>query len=79
MKTTVTFRPNVARIALLTALVLWLLACAAWPVAAAPVAWLFAGASTALAQIPGPVVLVAVLALAWRWHRANPPAPVRTA
>ncbi|MFC7973911.1 hypothetical protein ACFUT3_01425 [Streptomyces cinereoruber] len=74
MKTTITFRPNVARIVLLAVLVLWLLATGLWPAAAAPIALAVEGGATLLGLVPGPVLLAAVLALGWHLNRRFPPA-----
>lgn len=74
MKTTVTFRPNAARIALLAVLALWLLATGVWPAAAAPLALAVEGGATILGLIPGPLLLAAVLALGWHLNRRFPPA-----
>ncbi|MFJ3783540.1 hypothetical protein [Streptomyces sp. NPDC090093] len=63
-------------VVLLTVLAAWLLLTGLAPAAAAPVSLIVRGGATILGTIPGPALLVLVLALGWTLNRKYPPAAV---
>lgn len=68
-----------SKLVLLAVLALLLILAGVWPpLVETPIALMVTGAAAALGAIPGPVLLLAVLAIGWHLNRSHPPATPAT-